>query len=637
MWYVVATVVLFALSRAVAITALFPWSQEYVPTSVRGKYSAISLIFWSVGSFLAVTLGGYVLGSAPDLSDFTVLFAVGVFFGLISLGAAAFIPGGSPVQNGKAARPSHRDLAGVVRDKNFVRHLSGVGLTMLAVSALVSFLPLFLSEEVGLDSGAVVLLQAGTLLGGLLASYVWGWAADRYGSKPIMASGAYLLALQPLFWWLVPRSSAPQTGLSFYFALAVAAFQGMATLGWQIGSARLLFVNLVPPENKTSYLALYYAWIGVVQGLGQLIAGRLLDLFSGISGQFFVFTLDPYSILFAAACVLPLLNALLLRGVTEDSTVGVAEFAGFFLRGHPFRAAESLIRYHWARDERATVSVTERLGEAKSPLTAEELLELLADPRFFVRFEAIVSIARGGGNPRLTEALVEVLRSEGPALGVIAAWALGRIGDQQALIPLREGLDAPYRSIQAHCARSLGSLGDTKIVPTLLERLRIEEDRSLKIAFASALGALGAEQATADLLDLLYNSQDENARMELALSLARIVGNEQHFVQLWRHMRTEPGTSGSQVVALVKRRIGRATSDPTLLAAIDDTAEALARDDPDRGAASLSVTILRLPTDMLDENLARILYACAERLGELGASRMEYLLLALHAMYVGWH
>ncbi|NOR84277.1 MAG: hypothetical protein GQ526_12375, partial [Ardenticatenales bacterium] len=121
-----------------------------------------------------------------------------------------------------------------------------------------------------------------------------------------------------------------------------------------------------------------------------------------------------------------------------------------------------------AKDEPSAVSVTERLGRAKSPLAVDELVESLADPRFNVRFEALISAARGGPVPRLREALVEILRGPEPALSVVAAWALGRMGDQEAIEPLRAGLDSSYRSVRAHCARSLATLGDAEGVPLLL-------------------------------------------------------------------------------------------------------------------------------------------------------------------------
>jgi len=628
--YVAGIVATFALCRAIAETAVYPWSQEYVPNTVRGKYSATENIFASLSAFLAVTGAGYVVGRAEGLDRFMVLFAVGLLFALIALWAYSFIPGGAPMRAATAKRTSHRDLIQATRDKNLLRYLAGVGLVTLALMPTASFVPLFMQEQVGLKAGHVVWLQTGTLVGGLLSSYLWGWAADRYGSKPVMLSGVALRVILPLCWLLMPR----QTAWSLPVALGVAFLQGVSAMGWGIGATRLLFVSVVPPEKKTEYMALYYAWVGIVGGLGQMIGGRALDFAAGITGRFLIFTLDPYTILFVAGLALPVVGGALLRGVRADSTVGVGEFAGMFLRGNPLLAVGSLIRYHRAKDERTAVTMTERLGETESPLTVEELLEALADPRFYVRFEAIVSIARRGPDARLTEALTRVLEDSEPALNVIAAWALGRIGDERAIEALRAGLDAPYRSVQAHCARSLGSLSDTAIAPRLLERLAQEMDVGLRIAYASALGKLGFKEAAGQVLIFLRTSQDASAQGELVLALARMVGDEHYFIRLLRRVRAEAGTATSQAVSALKKRMDEAQMDgDELMEVMDDCAGALAREDLERGVALMSQVLRLLPAEGVDESCAMILGECAERLDEFGAKRIEYVLLALHTLH----
>ena len=75
----------FAICRAVAMTAMYPWQQEHVPNRVRGKYTAMKSLFSGMASFLAVTAAGYFIGESLDLNKFTTLFAIGVFFGVISV------------------------------------------------------------------------------------------------------------------------------------------------------------------------------------------------------------------------------------------------------------------------------------------------------------------------------------------------------------------------------------------------------------------------------------------------------------------------------------------------------------------------------------------------------------------------
>ena len=629
--YVIGIVAFFALCRSISMTAIYPWSQEYVPGSVRGKYSALNNIFSSLSGFLAVVGAGYVVGHSTGLGRFTVLIGVGVLFGMVSIWAFLFVPGGAPKDKTQAAKTSRRDLKATLKDKRFLRYMAGAGMITLAATPLTSFLPLFMQEQVGLSAGNVVLLQNGTLLGGLLTSYTWGWAADRYGSKPVMLSGVSLTALLPACWLLMPR----QTGLSLYLALGIAFLQGVANMSWVIGADRMLFVSVVPTRKKDSYMPLYYAWMGVAGGLSQLAGGWILDASAGLDGQFLILKLDQYTPLLISSLVLPLLSGALLQSIRAESQVSLGEFAGMFLRGNPLLAMESLIGYRLAKDERATVSVTERLGQTQSPLTVEELLKALSDPRFYVRFEAIVSIARRGPDERLLDALIDVLGGHEPALSVIAAWALGRIGDERACPALHAGLESRYRSVQAHCARSLGSLEDETALPLLLERLSSETDCGLRIAYASALGKLGAQQSIGEILPLLRASQDVSTRMELGLALARLVGDEHYFVQLLRQADVETGTLLSQAVtALTKklRQLYPEQEDSELINLMEDCANALARQQLDRGIALLGCVIGLLPLAELEASRRAILLECAERIDELGTQRIEYVILTLHTM-----
>jgi MFS family permease len=631
--FLTSIIIIFALCRAVGLTGLVPWKQEYIPDAIKGKYFATNNIVTSLTGFLAVSAAGFVIGQSDNINRFLLLFAIGIVFGLISIWAATFIPGGAPKRRANGTKSPRLDFSTGFKDRRFLLFNIGSGLLMLSSGPLKSFIPLFMQEQVGLNPGNVVLLQIGTLLGGLLSSYFWGWAADRYGSKPVMLSGAYFSTILPILWLIMPRT----VNWSLYIALAIALFQGIANQSWIIGSTRFYFVGITPPEKRTEYSAIHTAWMGVISGTSLLVGGRLLDFTSGLSGKFLVFTLDPYTYLFIGGFIVSLASVLFLLSVQADSRVTMGEFASLFLHGNPFAAFESLIRHHFARDELAAVSTTERLGQTKSPLTIEELIEALADPRFNIRFEAIISIARRGPDPRLIEALTEVLRGSEPALSVISAWALGRLGDERAVEPLRNGLDAHYRSVQMHSARSLGTLGDTAAIPILLDRLAKEKDPGLQIAYASALGKLEVEDATRTLLKILRTHTDPSSRMEIAMALARIVGEEHHFIKLMRDTRTEMGTASSQAITSFLKKVDKDnTNFADLKEALADCAQFLALEDLQHGAGLISQSIRLLPKDRFNQASNAILQECADRLDQLVEKNPEYILLALHTMTIGW-
>jgi MFS family permease len=625
--FVAATTALFSGVRAIGVTASFPWVQEYVPNNVRGKYTATNNIFTTLTGFVAVTAGGWVLEHTMGLNGFMILLATAVVFGWISVGFAALIPGGAP-RNPSADR-NQRELGVALRDSAFIYYLLGVGLISLATVPLGSFLPLFMQEQVGLSDSAVVWLQTGSLAGTLLSSYLWGWAADRYGSVPVMLYGISMRALLPILWMLMPRGDMS----SLYIALAIAFLQGVADMGWGIGSGRLLYVSVVPPEKRTDYMALYYAFTGIVGGTSQLLGGQLIDASQGLSGEFAGIALDPYVPLFALNIILPLISLFLMRTIREERGVGVGQFTGIFLRGNPFLAMSSMIRFHLARDEHSTVLMTERLGQAKSQLAVDELLEALEDPRFNVRFEAIISIARMPADERLIKALVEILEGSELALTVVAAWALGRSGDPRAIEPLRRSLHSSYRSVRAHSARALGALGDRESAPLLLERLQQEEDKGLQMAYASALGNLQWVEAIPTLLRLLAQTENPGARMELALTLARIIGGEHNFISLLRQVRSDPGTATAQALSAYRKRIDKRLSKATT-AKIVACEEALARGELDQGCRLFGKLIPELPLALMGRARASILEECGNQLAASGSEHTEYILLAIHALMV---
>jgi hypothetical protein len=201
---------------------------------------------------------------------------------------------------------------------------------------------------------------------------------------------------------------------------------------------------------------------------------------------------------------------------------------------------------------------------------------------------------------------------------------------------LRRGLEARYRSIQAHSARSLGVLGDIGVIPRLLRRLKTEPDAGLRLAFASALGNLRASSATGALLEMLHTTDDESTRWELALALARIANNEHYFIQLWRSVRNAGGTALAQAVTALKRKLkpvpGR---EDGFLTALNDSGEALAHNDFGGGVAALVEGLPHAPSGERADARALMLRECTVRLHELGDARREYLLLALVALDAG--
>jgi len=625
--WVAGVIFLFAMCRAIAETGRYPWQQEVIPDSMRGKISAVSNMITTIAAILATIVASYVIGSGVGLGRFMGLIAAGIGIGLLGVAAYSRLP--EETHRGQP-RPHSGHLKGVqqaLHDQNFLFFMAGLGLATLGSEMVISFVPLFMKVQVGLGEGIVVLLSIGTYLGSLLTSYLWGWTADRYGSKPVMQFNLGLMLVLPLAWFSMPRHSPASMPL----AMLIAFVAGSVTLGWQISWLRYLYVNATPRNNKLSYMALYYAWFGVVSGGGPLLAGQILNLSQDMDARLGVFVIDPYTPLFAMSLALLAAGVVAVSWMRGDEGTTFKHLAGMFWRGNPIQALILLIRYKFAGTEVSRLATTQRLGDTRNPLSAHELIQALGDPSFNVRYEAVISIGRMPPEPELVDVLLAVLGDTEMELSTVAARSLGALGDTRAIQPLRHALSSGYPFLEASSARALAMLGDVEGIPYFLDKLKSEPDPMLRIAYASALGKLRVTEAIPELFALLRQVEPQVARGEIGLALARIAGDERYYLQHWSALRADVNTGAAQA-ALALQKPARHIKADDLGALVEACAGCFAQGDLSGGAACLGDMIQRLPTRSLDESLGCILGECAAGLAEFGGTRPELILLTLHSL-----
>lgn len=312
--FLIAIVGIFAVLRSLAETAWYPWLQEAVPDRVRGRFGANATVLATVATIIALVIAGQVLGDAGGVDRFMILFAGACVVGLVGVAAMVPVPGGRPRP---ATGPHDRHVANMIaclRDRNFVFYLFGLGGVTVGTVMYIAFLPLFLKDRLGLAPGIVVTMETSVMIGGALSALLWGWAADRVGSRPVLMTSVALTLLIPLGWLVLPRA-VPHLlvwcGL-LYFT------HGMAFNGGMIGSMRLLYNGVVPPMHSTAYTALYYAWLGLVGGAAPLLAGALLDAYGPWQARVIGVTADGHAVLFALAALLIALGAACYARVQPD-------------------------------------------------------------------------------------------------------------------------------------------------------------------------------------------------------------------------------------------------------------------------------------------------------------------------------
>ncbi|MCL4506753.1 MAG: MFS transporter [Chloroflexi bacterium] len=326
--WVAGIILAFSLCRAIAETGFYPWLQELIPNAIRGKFSAVNGIVATLVTLATTAASSYVIDHMVGIERFMILFAVGIVFGVLAVLSYAMLPGGAPVQTSDESASRSEEMRHALRDTNFIRFLLILALITLGGSIGGSFVALYANEQVGLSSGNVVLLTIGSSIGALISSYPLGWASDRYGSRPLMVLGLITSLVGPVGWLIMPRHSL----VSLPFAMILSFLGALAGTAWATGSGRYFFVNAVPPDQKTGYMAVWYAWNAIIGGAGPLIAGWLLRLLSGMHSSMLGFTIDAYTPLFVFNALTLIVGAYIAHRMRDDEALPLRTVFSIIMR-----------------------------------------------------------------------------------------------------------------------------------------------------------------------------------------------------------------------------------------------------------------------------------------------------------------
>jgi MFS family permease len=187
-----------------------------------------------------------------------------------------------------------------------------MGFYTLPAFMLASFIPIFMKEELAVPVDQIVQIEIYAMVGSTLASIIAGVAADRIGSRKVMMPGYLRTITIPIGWLLVsflqPRPGSLEFGRTQTVIVVACSslffLHGAFASISSIPSVRMLYNNIMPPDNNTPYSALFYAWGGLVGGSGPILAGSLLNALSGWQLGRGAFALDGYRLIFVLSAIL---------------------------------------------------------------------------------------------------------------------------------------------------------------------------------------------------------------------------------------------------------------------------------------------------------------------------------------------
>lgn len=552
-WLLFGCMVAFAIARTLAETAIYPWSQEYMPKQVRGRISGVTSV-----AILPIALGGSLiiqlwLDSRVGIERYFPVFVIGALFGLSSVLTLFGLRGGRPRPDTPRGLNAIRAMRTPIRDGNFWLYLYSSGTQYFAFTAINLFLVLFFRDRLGLSSGQLVLLIALVPVGGAVGGLIAGWFVDRYGTRAIrvtLQSWQVVLLLSLLL--IRPGIALPELVAGGCFFLLGMLFQSSIAVG------SIYMLNYVPPKHKENYMTLAYASDGIIGGGATFLAGFLLQLLDATRPTIMGVTVDSYEALFVVCAVVVVTSALAFAALKEDGATGVRAFFANFGSGSAIRALLSIPRYGALTSEERRQELTYGFGGTRSALVKEELIAALSDPSFDVRHEAIQSLGRLPASPAVVSALESMLGYEGlEELQYAALTSLGRLRAQQASSRIAVFLDSPSALLRARAIRSLGEIRDEAYLPRIRSLLRNDPEINCRLAAVSALGKYGDTASVADLVALYVqlagtdgDASDEPRSKVVLLALAKIIGLEASFSREWR---IEERMLGHRLPRLIER------------------------------------------------------------------------------------
>ena len=156
-------------------------------------------------------------------------------------------------------------VAELKEHRQALRYLGAIFVFMVGFSAVLPYLTLFITVDIGETEQVALALAAGTLLVTALAAVAFGKLADRVGTKPVLVTGWTLLGAAAFGGIAIQR--LPET---IAVVLLAGIGNGAATAaGWP------LLASLVPPEKTGVFAGLKAAAESIAIPASVVVAAEL--------------------------------------------------------------------------------------------------------------------------------------------------------------------------------------------------------------------------------------------------------------------------------------------------------------------------------------------------------------------------
>ncbi len=461
------------------------WLSVLVPESHRGWYfsrrHALAILVGAVIGFPASALMDWIRADGDTNIGLSIIFGVGVAFGLVSLLFYLRMPDTRREEvKRKGFLETLASFGEPLRQKPFRRLLLFLIVFVIGQILAGPFFFYYGREVLGLSFIDLQVFAAFTAVSALLSAGMWGYLSDKYGNKPVLFVAGILLTLGPLAWVF----AEPNRPVWNYIVLCIGHIAaGFAWTG--VGVGQFNFILAVAPNSiRGPAIGVAQAVMAVVSGFAPLGAGVLLHQLRAIVGE-----VPAYEWLFSINAAVRFLSVFLLFGIVDSSSRGIRDFLRQVAGVRP-KGVLAMRKLTSAGDTVAKQNAIRKVAESRMVMAESEISRLLTDPSPRVRREAALALRHIGSDEAL-RALIVLIKENPSFVEDEMIETIAVIGDSSAVTPLIKLLVSPSSSIRRATARALGRLAANEAIDPLIAAAAHPEDPELRRAAIQALRIIG--------------------------------------------------------------------------------------------------------------------------------------------------
>ena len=502
----------------------------------RGSYMTLIQIINSSALMVSGFAVAIVLGRDPPLFLYSIIFSVGIVFGITSGILIRKVP--EPPNEEKAEKIS---LVGIFKEA-FSQQSIRLFLMILMIVVLASgvsrtFLVVYAREVFSQDDGMVLMYSVVGGLGNLLVGMLIRFLVDRIGAKPIfiICTIISMVTMIPILFF--PLTAIGKLTIAILFLSSVFFMLNFGFMGSE-GIAQTYFMGLVPSEKMLDMGMLYFFIFSVAGAIGSFLAGLMLDMFSGLGYSPFV----SFKLLYGIVIVLTGIAILLQRKLTPLGALPLAGAVKVLFSFRDLQAIALLDRLSKTRDSRQEELLLGALHNMPSQLSIKNLLERARSPRLITRMESIRALERLDSLSEDAEtALINDTINNPFTTAYVSARILGNQGCVSAIPLLRELASSSDYMLAGEAIIALAKLRDTAF-RAQAERIVLDtQNPRLKIMGVESLGIFGMPESLYALVDVLRGADPPPyLRDEVVLAMAAIVDTQSQFYRILVRFLAEP-------------------------------------------------------------------------------------------------